>query len=125
MKPKILVAGAVDKTGREVTLGLLAKGFPVRAFVRVEDWRSQQLRQTGAEIFVGNLAEMADLTKAMKGIQRAYFLAPFNFGQLYKAIAFAIAATEAKLEVVVAITQWLAQPQHPSVATRESYLSDR
>ncbi len=134
MKPKILVMGAVGKTGKEVTLGLLAKGFPVRAFVRVEDWRSaslargarsQQLRQAGAEIFVGDMVEMSDLSRAMKGIQRAYFVAPFNPGQLYKSISFAIAAAEAKLEVVVGITQWLAQPQHPSVATRESYLTEQ
>ncbi len=134
MKPKILVMGAVGKTGKEVTLGLLAKGFPVRAFVRVEDRRAHQLRQAGAEIFVGNLAEMSDLTQALQGIQRAYFVAPFNPRQLYKSMAFAIAlralakpiaAAEAKLEVVVGITQWLAQPQHPSVATRESYLTEQ
>ncbi len=125
MKPKILVVGAVGKTGKEVTLGLLAKGYPVRAFVRVEDWRSQQLRQAGAEIFVGNLAEMSDLTQAMKGVQRAYFLAPFNPGQLYRSMVFAIAAAEAKLELVVGITQWLAHPQHPSIATRESYLTEQ
>ncbi len=51
MKPKILVMGAVGKTGKEVTLGLLAKGFPVRAFVRVDDHRADKLRQAGAEIF--------------------------------------------------------------------------
>jgi hypothetical protein len=38
---------------------------------------------------------------------------------------FAVAAADAKLEVVVALTQWLAQPNHPSVATRQSYLTDR
>ena len=117
MKPKILVIGAVGKTGKEVTLQLLAKGFPVRAFVRLDDRRSRKLHQAGAEIFVGNLAEMSDLTQAMQGIQRAYFLAPFNPGQLYKSIAFALAAANAKLEVVVGITQWLAHPQHPSIAT--------
>ena len=125
MKPKILVIGAVGKTGKEVALQLLAKGFPVRAFVRLDDRRSRKLHQAGAEIFVGNLAEMSDLTQAMQGIQRAYFLAPFNPGQLYKSIAFALAAANAKLEVVVGITQWLAHPQHPSIATRESYLSDQ
>ncbi len=123
IEPKILVMGAVGKTGKEVTLGLLAKGFPVRAFVRVEDRRSHELRQAGAEIFVGDMAEMSDLNQAMKGVQRAYFVAPFNPGQLYKSIAFAIAAAEAQLEVVVGISQWLAHPQHPSVATRESYMS--
>ena len=38
---------------------------------------------------------------------------------------FAVAAADAKLEAVVAVTQWLAQPNHPSVATRQSYLTDR
>jgi uncharacterized protein YbjT (DUF2867 family) len=33
-KPKILVTGATGKTGIPTTLGLLAKGFPVRALVR-------------------------------------------------------------------------------------------
>lgn len=123
MKPKILVMGAGGKTGNEVAFQLLEKGFPVRAFVRINDRRADKLRQAGAEILVGNLAEINDLTQAMKGIQRAYFVAPFNPGQLYRSIAFALAAANAKLEVVVGVTQWLAQPQHPSVATRESYMT--
>ena len=125
MKPKILVMGAAGKTGNAISFQLLAKGFPVRAFVRIDDYRARKLRRAGAEIFTGNLAEITDLTKAMEGIQRAYFVAPFNPGQLYKSIAFAIAATNAKLELVVGITQWLAQPQHPSVATRESYMTNK
>ena len=125
MKPKILVMGAGGKTGNEVAFGLLAEGFPVRAFVRVDDHRADKLHQAGAEIFVGNLAEINDLSQAMRGIQRVYFVAPFNPGQLYKSIAFALTAADAKLEVVVGVTQWLAQPQHPSVATRESFMTER
>ena len=133
MKPKILVMGAGGKTGKEVAFQLLAKGFPVRAFVRVEDGRAHKLRQAGAEIFVGNLAEMSDLNQAMKGVQKAYFVAPFNPGQLYRSIAFAIAAAEAQLEVVVGITQWvvvmmsqwLTHPQHPAIATRGTWLAER
>ena len=125
MKPKILVMGAAGKTGNAIAFQLLAKGFPVRAFVRRDDHRADKLREAGAEIFLGNLAEMTDLNQAMRGIQRAYFVAPFDPGQLYKSMAFALAAADAKLELVVGITQWLAQPQHPSVATRESYMTNR
>ncbi len=98
MKPKILVVGAVGKTGKEVTLRLLARGFSVRAFVRREDERSaslarrarsHKLLQAGAEIFVGDLAEIDNLTQAMNEVQRAYFLAPFNPGQLYKSMVLA------------------------------------
>jgi len=38
---------------------------------------------------------------------------------------FAVTAADTGLEVVVSLTQWLAQPQHPSVATRQSYMTDR
>ena len=61
----------------------------------------------------------------MADTQRAYYLAPWAPNQLHGAMNFAVAATDARLEVVVAITQWLAQPQHPSVSTRQSYLTDR
>ena len=97
----------------------------MRAFVRRDDHRAHKLREAGAEIFVGDLGEIADLTAAMRGIQRAYFVAPFEPGQLYQSMAFAIAAANAPLEVVVGITQWLSQPEHPSVATRESYMTNQ
>jgi len=41
------------------------------------------------------------------------------------AVAFAIAAKESRLEHIVGLTQWLASPSHPSLATRQSWLIDR
>ena len=41
------------------------------------------------------------------------------------AVAFAVAAKEARLEHIVGMTQWLASPSHPSLATRQSWLVDR
>jgi hypothetical protein len=38
---------------------------------------------------------------------------------------FAAAAQEHKLEVVVALSQWLADPRHPSIHTRETWLADK
>ena len=40
IKPKILVTGATGRTGGAVVTELLAKGWPVRAAVRVRDARS-------------------------------------------------------------------------------------
>ena len=124
MKPKILVTSAAGITGSPVAIQLLEKGYPVRAFVRKRDTRSQKLEAAGAEIFVGNLADSADLSKAMKDIQRAYFCAPWNSNMLDYGVAFALAAQEAKLEVVVAMSQWLSDSQHPSIATRAHWLTD-
>ena len=47
--PKILVTGATGRTGSAVVTQLLAKGWPVRAAVRVRDARSDRLQSRGAE----------------------------------------------------------------------------
>ena len=54
-RPRILVTAAAGRTGSIAVLGLLKKGFPVRAFVRQSDARSEVLRKAGAEIFVGDI----------------------------------------------------------------------
>jgi len=125
-KPRILVTSAAGKqTGSAVTHQLLKKGYPVNALVRRHDHRSEALAKAGATVFVGNLIEPGDLRQAMQGVQRAYYCAPWTPEQLHGAMNFAVTAVDSELEVVVALTQWLAQPHHPSVATRQSYMTDR
>ena len=60
-KPRILVTSAAGRNGSAAVLELLGKGFPVRAFVRRKDARSETLRKAGAEIFVGDLFDLGDL----------------------------------------------------------------
>ncbi|MES9969583.1 MAG: NmrA family NAD(P)-binding protein [Candidatus Thiodiazotropha sp.] len=122
---KILVTGAAGKTGYATALELLARGKQVRAFVRRKSERSASLQAAGAEIFEGDLSDYVDVSKALTDIQKAYFIAPWVPAQLHIATTFAVAAAESDLKLIVAITQWLAQPQHPSLATRQSYLTDR
>ena len=124
-KPRILVTAATGKTGTAVTRQLLEKGYPVTTFVHRADHPSAALAKAGARLVVGDLVEPDDLRHAMQGDQRAYFVAPWTPTQLHGAMNFAVAAADARLETVVAVTQWLAQPNHPSVATRQSYLTDR
>ena len=52
---------------------LLEQGHPARAFVRRDDERAQSLREAGAEVFVGDLLNIADVTAALKGVRRIYF----------------------------------------------------
>ena len=42
-KPRILVTGATGKTGAPTALGLLKRGYPVRALVRQSDERAERL----------------------------------------------------------------------------------
>lgn len=101
----ILVTGSAGgrqgATGRHVAATLLAHGIPVRAFVRKIDERAQELRDLGAEVFEGDLLNLASVRRAFKGITRAYFTYPVDDGLLEATTIFATAAQEAKAELVV------------------------
>jgi uncharacterized protein YbjT (DUF2867 family) len=124
-KPRILVLTAAGKTGMPVALQLLEEGFPVTAFVHRADRRSDYLEGKGADILVGSLTDINDMRTAMAGAKRAYFCASNEAGYLKAAAIFAVVAAEQHLEVVVAMSQWLANPNHPSKHTREVWLADR
>lgn len=122
--PAILVTSAAGKTGLPTALQLREKGYPVRAFVRRRDLRSERLERAGAEIFVGNQYSLTDMRAAMRGIQRAYQCAPTAPNGLHFNAIFTAAAHEAGIEHVVTLSQWLASADHPSLFTREVYLGD-
>lgn len=124
-KPRILVTTAAGKTGQPTALQLLDEGFPVTAFVRRADQRSERLRAKGADIVVGSLTDINDLRRAMAGAQRAYFNTPFAEGSLRAAAVFATVAAEQKQEAVVVLSQWPANPNHPSTHTRAVWLGDQ
>ena len=123
-KPRIFVTSDGGHTGSVVVAQLLKNGFPVRAFVRREDARSVSLKKAGAEIFVGDLFDKRDLRKALKGVERAYYCPPFAANVLHGSMLFALAAEEARLEVVVILTAWNPHPTHPSIHQREHWLAD-
>ena len=124
-KPKILVTTAAGKTGFATAMQLLKAGYPIRAFVHRRNSHAIQLEKAGAELFIGDMANIADLNQALRGVQRSYFCAPPAPNILFHSIAFAVAVADAKLELVVAMSQWLSHPQHPAVATRATWLTDR
>ena len=123
--PKILVTSAAGHTGAAAVHQLLAKGYPVRAFVRRRDLRATALEQAGAEIFVGDMFDYRDLRKSMIGVERAYHCPPFALNLLHNTMLFAVAAEEAKLEVVALLSQWTPQASHPSVITREHWIANQ
>ena len=125
LKPTILVTGATGKTGGATIAQLIGEGYPVRALVHRADHRSDGLKKRGAQIVFGSLEDMTDLCQAMRGVQRAYFCPPLEPGTLRRASLFAAAAQDARLEVVVALSQWVASPDHPAAHSREKWLSDK
>ena len=123
-QPKVLITSAAGKTGLPAAMKLLELGFSVRAFVRQNDHRTERLKSAGAEVFVGNQYDVTDLRHAMQGVQRAYQCAPTAPNGLHFNAAFTVAASEADLEHLVTLGQWLSSADHPSLFTREVYLSD-
>src|SRR5215510_12656472 len=125
LKPRILVTGATGKTGSVVVAELLEAGYPVRAMVHRQDRRSMRLKAQGAEIAVADMSDVEPVADALKDVQRAYYCPPFDPYMIQGAVAFALAAREARLEHIVGLTQWLASPSHPSLMTRQHWLVDR
>ncbi|MER6565098.1 NmrA family NAD(P)-binding protein [Streptomyces sp. NPDC001093] len=106
----ILITGAAGHIGgvsRTIVDMLLDQGHPVRAFVRQDDERAQSLRQAGAEVFVGDLLTIADVTAALKGVRRIYFsmsLSPYYTDAV--SLMAAAARAQGDIEVFVNMSEY-------------------
>jgi uncharacterized protein YbjT (DUF2867 family) len=125
MNHRVLVTGATGKVGGAVATQLLARGVPTRAMVHRIDARSARLRDLGAEVVVADMFDIQQVSAAMDGVDRLYFNPPYHPHALDSAVAFAVAARRAGVEAVVALGQWLASPEHPSLLTRQVWLIDK
>jgi NAD(P)H dehydrogenase (quinone) len=105
----ILITGAgggVGSLSPTVVRLLLEDGWPVRAFVRSDDHRAASLRQTGAEVFVGDLLDVADVAAALRGCRRVYFsmsLSPYYVDA--NLLMAAAARAQGDVEVFVNISE--------------------
>jgi NAD(P)H dehydrogenase (quinone) len=122
---RVLVTGATGKIGGAVAAQLLEKGVPTRALVHRDDGRSARLRAQGAEVVVADMFDIQQVQTALDGVDRLYFNPPYHPHALDSAVAFAVAARRSGVEAVVALGQWLASPEHPSLMTRQAWLTDR
>src|ERR1700742_4614354 len=120
---RVLVTGATGRIGGAVAEQLLEKGITTRAMVHRDDARSARLRDLGAEVVVADMFDIQRVTAAREGGDRLYFNPPYHPHVLDSAVAFAVAARRAGVEAVVALGQWLASPEHPSLMTRHAWLT--
>ncbi|MDT5256061.1 MAG: hypothetical protein QOD10_1141, partial [Mycobacterium sp.] len=122
---RVLVTGATGKIGGAVAAQLLEKGITTRAIVHRDDARSARLRDLGAEVVVADMFDIQQVTAAMDQVDRLYFNPPYHPHVLDSAVTFAVAARRSGVEAVVALGQWLASPEHPSLMTRQAWLTDK
>lgn len=118
-------AGSHGATGNHAARQLLAQGLVVRAFVRQVDQRAEQLKELGAELFVGDLHNFLDVRAALEGVQRAYFTYPVADGLLAATTIFAAAGQQTGLQTIVNMSQITARPDHASPAARQHWLAER
>jgi NAD(P)H dehydrogenase (quinone) len=86
---------------------------------------SARLRALGAEVVVADMFDIQQVTAAMEGVDRLYFDPPYHPHALDSAVAFAVAARRSGVDAVVALGQWLASPEHPSLMTRHAWLTNK
>lgn len=121
----ILVTTANGDTGRPMVDFLLAEGLDVRAMVRTDDERAQQLRDKGVDVVFGDLLNFRDVRAALAGAQRAYFNYPVGEGLVEAAVMFAQAAKEQNLELIVNMSHIQSRPYARSKATQNHWLSEQ
>jgi nucleoside-diphosphate-sugar epimerase len=109
MKEKILITSATGKTGFQAATQLLRDGYPVKIFVRSPNNRALELERSGAEIFIGDLADYAQLSMAMRDTKRVYYCHPFVPGLFENTKMFIRCARENNIEAIVNMGQWLAE----------------
>jgi uncharacterized protein YbjT (DUF2867 family) len=83
-----LVAGATGSTGGAVARLLIDAGHPVRLIVR-EPARCLALKDRGAEIVVGDLADATALAAALDGASGGYLVNPAPYGSTDPMVASA------------------------------------
>ncbi len=123
--PRILVTGASGKTGGAVADLLLQQGADVRALVHRRDPRAERLAARGAQVVVADVFDPLQMRDALEGIAGVYFVPPWQPYMLQAAVVLATEAHRAGVETVVHLSQWLANPSHPSLATRQNWLAER
>jgi uncharacterized protein YbjT (DUF2867 family) len=125
----VLVTGAAGgrqgATGRLVTELLLARGVTVRSFVRKMDERAERLQGLGAELAVGDLREIADVSKALVDVDQVFFTYPVVDGLLDATAVMAAAAHEAGVRRLVEVSQLVPRVDAFSPRTRQHWVSEQ
>ncbi len=126
MNNRVLVTGATGRIGGAVAAQLLEKGVADSGpWCIATTPAAPGCGRSGAEVVV---ADMFDIQQVHGGDGRgrpAVLQPSVPSTRLDSAVTFAVAARRSGVEAVVALGQWLASPEHPSLMTRHAWLTDK
>lgn len=109
----ILITGATGKTGGEVSRQLAAAGIPFRVLVRNPD-KAGPLRELGAEISIGDIADRAAVERAMEGVDKALLVMANEEQQLVWEKQFTDVAVAAGVDHLVYLSSVESVPESPN-----------
>jgi uncharacterized protein YbjT (DUF2867 family) len=113
--------GGVGSVSRRVVELLLNDGEHVRAMVRRDDDRAEQLRALGAQVVVGDLTRAGDIAAAMDGASRMFFNMSVSADYLLAtAEVCAVALDRGRLDAIVNMSQ-MTVSQMTLTSTDESH----
>jgi NAD(P)H dehydrogenase (quinone) len=125
MSKKVLITGATGATGSAAVRETLALGLDVRAMAHKRDERSNALEQLGAEVVVGDFAEINTIRDAMKGVDAAYFCFPMSPALISATVNFAQAAKETGVKTIINLSQRSANRESKADSCRDTYISEQ
>lgn len=105
----ILVTGATGKTGGAVAQELATHNIPFRVFVRNAE-KAGALKDLGAEIAVGDMADKAAVSEALKGCEKAVLIMANGEQQLTMENLFTDCAVEAGVKHLVKLSSMESEP---------------
>lgn len=105
----ILVTGATGKTGGAVAKELAAHNIPVRVIVRNAD-KAAALKELGVEIAVGDMADKAAVSEALKGVDKAVLIMANGEQQLTIENQFTDCAVAAGVKHLVKLSSMESKP---------------
>jgi uncharacterized protein YbjT (DUF2867 family) len=113
--------GGIGSVSRRVVELMLNAGEHVRAMVRRDDDRAEQLRGLGAEVVVGDLTRAGDIATAMDGASRMFFNMSVSADYLLAtAEVCAVALGQSQLAAIVNMSQ-MTVSQMTLTSTDESH----
>lgn len=99
----ILLTGATGATGSATAKLLIENNVPFRVLVRNEE-KAQWMKDAGAEVIVGDMADRDSVAKALAGVEKALLICVNEEEQLDQEKQFVDCAVEAGLKHIVKLS---------------------
>ena len=123
MSKKVLVTGATGTIGGFTVPQLIEKGLSVRVFVRNAE-KAAPLKKLGAELFIGEFSNTAQLDAAMTGVDAVLSITPPAADGYENASAITQAAKKAGVKQFVRVSVIGAAKDGPTDNVRQHFKTD-